>query len=133
VGGGFANWAIGNYSTSTLKRNRRNVNTQIILDKVMSLPIQQWSYKAQDPSVEHIGPMAQDFWRLFHLGDDSLGINEIDPAGIALAAIQALHSTQQKLDARVAELESLRKDMSDLRAQMQTLMADQKKTELRGK
>ena len=69
-----------------------------------SLPIKQWRYKAQDAlglSVEHIGPMAQDFWSAFHIGDDSLGISTIDPAGVALAAIQEL--AKQK-DAEIAAL-----------------------------
>jgi hypothetical protein len=88
MGVGASGWT--SVSDSTLKRNRCNVDTREILERVIALPIQQWSYKAQDPSIEHIGPMAQDFWKQFHLGDDSLGINEIDPAGIALAAIQEL-------------------------------------------
>ena len=71
-----------------------------------ALPIQRWSYKAQDPSIEHIGPMAQDFWREFHLGDDSLGINDIDPAGVALAAIQELYKEVIELRARVQTLEA---------------------------
>jgi hypothetical protein len=66
------------------------------------MPIKQWSYQSQDPSIEHIGPMAQDFWRLFHIGDDSLSISTIDPGGIALAAIQELakrcdHLEQQNI------------------------------------
>jgi hypothetical protein len=61
--------------------------------------------------------MAQDFWKLFGLGEDSLGISTIDPDGIALAAIQELNKkveevqvlkTQNaKLEDRVARLEIL--------------------------
>jgi len=93
-------------SDSTLKRNLRLVDTKSILDKVAQLPIKQWSYKSQDPSIEHIGPMAQDFWKLFHLGEDSLGISTIDPDGIALAAIQQLYKENQILRREIEDLKS---------------------------
>ena len=41
----------------------------------------------------HIGPMAQDFYKLFNLGNDDKSISTIDPSGIALAAIKE----QQKI------------------------------------
>jgi hypothetical protein len=87
-------------SDSTTKRNIRRVNTKDILERVAALPISQWSYKGADPSIEHIGPMAQDFWKLFHLGEDSLGISTIDPDGIALAAIQELQKENAELRAQ---------------------------------
>jgi hypothetical protein len=86
-------------SDSTRKRNARLVNTKVVLEKVLQLPIKQWSYKSQDPRVEHMGPMAQDFWRLFHIGDDSLSISTVDPAGIALAAIQELATRVEAVEA----------------------------------
>ncbi len=89
-----------------MKQNIRNVDTRDVLGRVSQLPIKQWSYKAQDPSIEHIGPMAQDFWREFHLGDDSLSISTIDPSGIALAAIQGLYQEVVELRARVQTLEA---------------------------
>ena len=78
----------------------------MLLEKVVRTPIKQWSYSSPDPSIEHIGPMAQDFWNAFHLGDDSLSISTIDPSGIALAAIQELAKRNEELEARVKYLES---------------------------
>ncbi len=101
---GGSNWI--SVSDSTKKRNIRPVNTSEILTKVEQLPIKQWSYKSQDPSVEHVGPMAQDFWKAFHLGGDSLGIGTIDPAGVALAAIQELAKQNQQKDTKIADLEA---------------------------
>jgi hypothetical protein len=100
---GSSSWA--GVSDSTRKRNIRLVDTRSILEKVTALPIKQWSYKAQDPAVEHVGPMAQDFWNQFHLGDDSLSISTIDPDGIALAAIQELQKQNVALQKRVEQLE----------------------------
>jgi len=111
-------------SDSTKKRNIRLVDTREILKKVDELPIKQWSYKSQDPSIEHVGPMAQDFWKLFHLGEDSLGISTIDPDGIALAAIQ-------ELKVRTDEIEALKTEINQLKALMQNLLtsSDQNKIE----
>ena len=99
-------------SDSTKKRNIRFVDTKDVLDKVARFPIKQWSYKSQDPSIEHIGPMAQDFYKLFHLGEDSLGISTIDPDGIALAAIQELQKQNEELKKELNELRSLVEKMA---------------------
>jgi hypothetical protein len=99
-------------SDSTKKRNIRLVDTGDILNRVSQLPIKQWNYKSQDPSIEHIGPMAQDFYKLFHLGEDSLGISTIDPDGIALAAIQELQRQNAELKRELNELRSLVEKMA---------------------
>ena len=101
---GDGSWS--SVSDSTKKRNRRNVDTHKILEEVEALPIQQWSYKAQVPSIEHIGPMAQDFYALFRVGDSDTTISTLDPDGIALAAIQELAKENAELKARLARLET---------------------------
>ncbi len=110
-------------SDSNLKRNIRLVDEREILDKVMQLPIKRWSYKAQDPSIEHIGPMAQDFYPLFQVGDDEKTISTIDPPGIALAAIQGLYKIVQE---QKAENQELKRELKELRELMQKLLAEGK-------
>jgi hypothetical protein len=39
--------------------------------------------------VRHIGPMAQDFYAAFGVGEDDRHITSIDEDGVALAAIKA--------------------------------------------
>ncbi|HNW89496.1 MAG TPA: tail fiber domain-containing protein [Bacteroidales bacterium] len=85
---GGSSWSA--VSDSTLKQNIRPVDGNEILDKLQQVPISRWSYKAQDPSIEHIGPMAQDFYAAFGLGEDNEHINTLDPDGIALAGVQQL-------------------------------------------
>ena len=55
------------------------------------MPISTWSYKADDPSVRHLGPMAQDFHAAFGLGRTDRAYDPIDAHGVELAAIKALY------------------------------------------
>ncbi len=93
-----------NGSDRKLKRNIREVNNSDILNKLSSLPIYQWSYKTQDASIEHIGPMAQDFYKTFNIGDNNTSIGSLDPAGISLAAIKQLHNENTDLRTEIEEL-----------------------------
>lgn len=90
------------------------------------MPISQWSYKAQDESIEHIGPMAQDFYRLFGLGEDDKHINTLDPDGIALAAIKELYLKTMQLEKKTARIDILEAKLAKLASQVQTLLAERK-------
>ena len=83
----------------------RNAKTDIIplddrtvLEKVAALPISRWSYRTER-GVRHAGPMAQDFYAAFKLGEDDRHITSIDEDGVALAAIKALHAENARLQA----------------------------------
>ena len=82
------------------------VDTARVLAGVVNLPLETWSYKAQDPSVRHIGPMAQDFAATFAVGEDDTHINMVDAFGVAVGAIQGLHRLVERQAARLEELES---------------------------
>ena len=82
------------------------VSSREIVEKLAAIPIEEWSYKSEDLSVRHIGPMAQDFHKAFGLGDSDKAISTIDADGVALAAIQGLHEIVEEKDARIKELES---------------------------
>jgi hypothetical protein len=115
--GRFINTSTGGYlsiagvwtsvSDRASKHDLRPLETKSVLEKVAHLPITSWSYKAEDPSVRHIGPMAQDFYEAFGLGLDNKHIGTIDSEGVALAAIQGLYRQNQALKARVGRLERL--------------------------
>jgi hypothetical protein len=55
-----------------------------------------WNYKAQNPSIRHVGPVAQDFAKAFHFGEDNKHISTVDAEGVNLAATQALYKLTQK-------------------------------------
>ena len=90
-------------SDRNAKQNIQSLDYAQILDRVRDLPITQWEY-IDTPGVPHIGPMAQDFYAAFGLGDTDTGISSVDTAGVALAAIHAL---ADRVDAVEAENQAL--------------------------
>jgi hypothetical protein len=68
------------------------------------MPIATWSYKSQDVSIRHMGPMAQDFAEAFDVGEDQQHISTVDADGVALAAIQGLNSRLREKDAEIGTL-----------------------------
>ena len=93
-----------NASDRNLKENFVPVTPAAILQKIDALPLTEWNYKNEDPSVRHIGPVAQDFYSIFGVGNSSTSISTIDPSGIALAGIQALDAKGDQQDSQLAEL-----------------------------
>ena len=85
------------------------------------MPITRWNYKEEDDNVTHIGPTAQDFYALFKVGSDDKSISSIDPAGIALVAIQELYKSTQK---QSSEIEELKAQVSQLQELVQKLLAE---------
>jgi hypothetical protein len=90
------------------KENLKPVDNQELLARLATIDIATWNYIAQDPSIRHIGPMADDFNGLV----DGLGgegedyINSLDADGVALAAVQGLYEQNQALQQRVDDLEA---------------------------
>jgi hypothetical protein len=75
-----------------------------VLRKLTSVPVSTWSYRAQDDSIRHIGPMAQDFYKAFGVGEDRRHIASVDADGVALAAIKGLNRNVERLQRKVASL-----------------------------
>jgi hypothetical protein len=100
-------------SDRNIKRDIEPVDEQAVLEAVARMPVSTWSYKSDDPSVRHMGPMAQDFKAAFDLGDTDKAYHPVDAHGVALAAIQALYERVQSQEARIDRLE---RDNERLRA-----------------
>jgi len=98
---GSSTW--GNLSDRNAKENFAPVTPQQVLAKVAELPITKWSYKTEQ-GVRHIGPMAQDFYAAFGVGEDDRHITTVDEGGVALAAIQGLNMKLQEKDAEIQAL-----------------------------
>jgi hypothetical protein len=88
-----------NASDKNKKENFETLDGREILEKIDRLPITSWNYKGT--AEKHIGPMAQDFHRLFGVGVDDKTITTIDPSGIALVGIQELYRRWQQAESQV--------------------------------
>jgi hypothetical protein len=100
---GGGSWS--SLSDAASKRDIQPVSGRSVLRRLADVPISKWSYRAQDESIRHIGPMAQDFYRAFGVGESRRRISSVDADGVALAAIQGLQRRVDRLEARLAELE----------------------------
>jgi hypothetical protein len=75
-----------------------------VLKRIAALPMASWRYKTEESKARHIGPMAEDFRAAFGLGDSDKSINVFDASGVALAAIQGLHTLVKEKDNEIAAL-----------------------------
>ena len=101
-----------NPSSRTLKNQFVSLDASTILAKLASLNIQQWAYKAR-PDEKHVGPIAEEFYAAFGLGQGDKNISTIDADGIMMLAIQALQQENAQLaqgmhqkDQQITELEN---------------------------
>jgi len=118
--------ALSTVSDRNMKNNIRPVDVKEILSQLAQIPINRWNYKTQNPGIEHIGPMAQDFYAAFGLGEDDRHISTIDPDGVALAAIQGLHEMVKEKDAENVDLQGQVDDLEARLAALEALVLSQK-------
>jgi hypothetical protein len=114
-------------SDQGLKENFSPVDAREVLVRLTDLPITTWNYKAEGPSIRHMGPVAQDFYATFGLGQDDRHVASLDTGGVALAAIQALYEHSQGLEAENVALRdqvtALRQENAAQQAQIDDLGA----------
>ena len=102
-------------SDRNVKENFQPVDGRAILEQLATLPITTWNAIGTDPNVRRMGPMAQDFYAAFGLGDDDKVITTGDLDGVALASIQGLYGIVQEQDAQIA---ALQQENADLQARL---------------
>lgn len=129
----------GSISDKNMKENFKEINNQEILQKLSTLPVTEWNYITQDPSIRHIGPMAQDFAATFGYYEDERYINTSDALGVLFAAAQGLyalqkqhpdnHELEQKIEALEIRVEECRKKQLSYVAKIVALKERLKKYE----
>lgn len=72
-----------------------------ILQRVQEMPVSMWSY-GWEKDVRHLGPMAQDFYARFGLGESDRRIDLVDANGVLYACVQALGDRVEALEAELA-------------------------------
>jgi hypothetical protein len=92
-------------SDRNAKENFVAVDGVAVLERLAAMEILTWNYKSQDARIRHMGPVAQDFYAAFGVGEDEKRISTVDADGVALAAIQGLKQIVDRKDARIAQLE----------------------------
>lgn len=110
---------VNGVSDRNAKQDLEDVDLAAILEKVAALPIVEWSYRKGDPSVRHLGPIAQDFKKQFNLGINDTTIALSDASGVALAGVKALHEAMQSKN---EEIDLLQKKTAELEARLQRLV-----------
>ncbi|OLZ64714.1 hypothetical protein AV521_34415 [Streptomyces sp. IMTB 2501] len=89
------------------------MNGYRLLEHVLALPVSTWRYHWDPPHVRHLGPMAQDWWAAFGVGENDRTICCTDTNGVAIVAIQALHRLLTQTQQEVSELRQEIKRLSE--------------------
>lgn len=100
-----------------------------VLERLLALPVAEWSFRGDASGARHLGPMAEEFHRLFALGRDGRSVAPLDLSGVAFAAIQGLHRYAVERETRLldrlaeadAEIEALRGARDELAARLTAL------------
>jgi hypothetical protein len=121
---GSGTWA--SLSDRTVKTNVVPLDDAKVLEKVATLPVSEWSYSSER-GVHHVGPMAQDFYAAFQVGEDDRHITTVDEDGIALAAVKALYVKNSALQNELSELHaqnaSLQRELAALEARVAAIVS----------
>jgi hypothetical protein len=104
-------------SSRALKNELASIDSKDIVTRLASLPISKWTFKNDAKATEHIGPMAEDFYKLFSVGTDAQHISVTDANGVALSAIKGL---AQMLQERDEEMTALKARLAELEKQVKT-------------
>jgi hypothetical protein len=118
---GGSSWSA--VSDRNRKENFLDVDGEVLLTRLRSVPVTTWNYLTQDAAIRHMGPVAQDFYAAFSLGESELRINTIDIDGVNLAAAKALDARTLAQQQRIAELEARLAELEAVVARLQKAAA----------
>jgi hypothetical protein len=125
VAAGGSGWSA--VSDRNMKENFSMVNGEDLLKKLRTVPVSTWNYKTQSREIRHMGPMAQDLYAAFNVGESDKRINSIDIDGVNLAGVRALDmrttKQQKEIDQLKASNEALKKQNGELMARLDKLEA----------
>jgi trimeric autotransporter adhesin len=111
-------------SSRTTKENFQNVSSADVLSKIRKLPVSTWNYIAEGQQSRHLGPMAEDFYKTFGLGESDKSIGIQDLAGVSLAGVKALEERTADLQ---TENSTLKAKLADQDQKLNTVQDQLKK------
>lgn len=97
-------------SAAELKENKEVLpDDESILQKLITLPIEKWNYKSEisdeipgDNMQTHLGCYAQDFQRIFGIGDGKM-LNVIDLFGVVMQSIKEMAVKLERIENGILE------------------------------
>lgn len=117
-------YAWSSSSSIDLKENLVEHNYSDTLDKIMDMPIYTYNFKTAAPGIKSIGPVAQDFNRLFPSDKDQLSIVERDMCGVALAGVKGVKLRLDSLSTvQQSQINTLIESLTAANTQITTLSA----------
>jgi hypothetical protein len=122
VGAGSSAWS--QVSDRNKKHDLHSVDARDVLQRVVAMPITTWKYNSEVSGARHMGPMAQDFYAAFGLGDDDRHVTSIDEDGVAFAAIQGLHAEVVERDRTIKELTDRAAELTKVNASLEKANAE---------
>lgn len=110
---GSGSWS--NLSNRKSKTNIKKLNPEDYLPLLNNLTIYEWEY-ISEPGVVHIGPMSQNFYNTFGLGNSNKHISMVDADGVTLLMIKGLYSRFNQLEKSIHKLSKPKNeiDFSDI-------------------
>jgi hypothetical protein len=118
-----SNWSCS--SDRNLKENFVDIDEREILERLNQVSITRWNMKGKNPDIYHLGPVAQDFYAAFELGEDDKHINTGDAQGVAFAAIQGLYQVVQEKESQIAaqqkQIDALQQQNANLETRLVAL------------
>ena len=117
VGGTWTNTSARNKKEDFQKQSRDS-----ILEKINQLEVTKWKYKGTADEY-HYGPMADDFHRLFEVGDDS-STSDMDKTGVLFLGMQAL-SDELKIENGELKMENeaQQKQIDELKSKVEQIQS----------
>lgn len=74
-----------------------------ITEGLKRLPVSTWRYDEEEGRPLHLGPMAQDFYKIFELGGSDREIAAVDALGVLITVCKELIERVEKLEKEIEE------------------------------
>lgn len=91
-------------SSRTIKTAFETIEAGRWLERIQALPLSTWSYLGDELQSRHLGPVAEDFFALFELGEGPTSIGAQDLASLGLVGVQALAARDAERAGEIAQL-----------------------------
>lgn len=112
-------------SSRTIKTAFQAIDADAWLNRIRDLPLSTWSYINDQAHTRHLGPVAEDFFVRFGLGEGPSSIGAQDLASLGLVGVQALAEHGERQADEIARLVQhnarLEQDLADSRREYAAL------------